>query len=130
MNLFEKYENEKRKNLKHGITYTIDAVEEPEYDDRIKYGESRSYMSAGNSVNFQDVYFDGKLLEGVELFEYVDHNMFKPMITAYKLFLADCADEHLITDKMRSNKHFQDCGEWFEMSFSAFGQLANYLGIS
>lgn len=127
MSLFEQYENEMRSRPLHGVTFTIDVIEEPEFDDRITYGESRSHMINGNMVNYQDVFLDGVRLENVELFEYVDHNIFKPMVTAYKLFLADCTEEHLVTDEMRSSRHFSDCGEWFEMSFATFQQLINYL---
>lgn len=133
MNIVEEIEAKYRAAKGYGVTFSID----PEcYDvnideSRISYGESVQDMCGGVLTNYQDIYIDGKYIEGAFLKEQCNGRLFDPMTTSYCLYLADCSDENFdeFCEANKDNPHFCDWGESAGLSFATLQQLLDYKQI-
>lgn len=126
MGLIEKIDNEVRNRVGYGITFTIDNEKiSDDLERRISFGESIVSHIRGDMVNYQNIELDGRVVGYVR--EYSSHNFLRPMETSYCIWLADCTEEGLLTDEMRSDVHFVDCGESFELWFGSLVDFVDYV---
>ena len=126
MSLFDKIENDVRSRNGYGVTFTIDSEEvSDELEKRVCFGDSVVSHVHGDMINYQDILLDGVKVGYIR--EYSPYNFLRPMETSYCIWFADCTEEYLVTDEMRSDAHFVDCGESFELWFGSLKDFVGYI---
>lgn len=126
MGLIYDIDNEVRSRDGYGVTFTIDSEEiSDELENRLCFGDNVVSHVHGDMINYQDIILDGIKVGHIR--EFCSHDFIRPIETSYCIWLADCTEEHLLTDEMRSDAHFVDCGESFELWFGSLNDFVSYI---
>ena len=128
-NLIEMAERPYREAPTYGVQFSIDAeAYECRLGDRVSFGDNTTSMECGVEHNYQPILVDGKDTGGY-LHEWRRGGLFTPTCISFCYPIADCTEEHLVTDEHRRNPHFFDEGETYLMAFATLDQYLDYLKL-
>jgi len=124
MGIIEQIEKTYKDNPMYMVKFSINY--EGENYDGLEIGDvEQSEMQCGTMVQYQPITYEGVEVGYVR--DRISGKLFDPPVQSYCHFLADCSEDDILTYEQKSDVHFADCGEHFEMQFATMKDLWNYV---